>query len=173
MIVQPVTPHTIDEAQDQLLLAGSKLTFSDIYAKEMKLPIVKGRYYKADDVDDTFILLNGVLTDIGQQAFRKHKQTTLLQEEVNELRGRVADLEAQLAAANDVTVYMDRIDGLQATLAKRESDLRKLALASKQKINYQDHIISQLKSENAQLNVENDEMGNLLEGLADKIRTLE
>ncbi len=173
MIVQPVTPHTIDEAQDQLLLAGSKLTFSDIYAKEMKLPIVKGRYYKADDVDDTFILLNGVLTDIGQQAFRKHKQTTLLQEEVNELRGRVADLEAQLAAANDVTVYMDRIDGLQETLAKRESDLRKLALASKQKINYQDHIISQLKSENAQLNVENDEMGNLLEGLADKIRTLE
>ena len=173
MIVQPVTPHTIDEAQDQLLLAGSKLTFSDIYAKEMKLPIVKGRYYKADDVDDTFILLNGVLTDIGQQAFRKHKQTTLLQEEVNELRGRVADLEAQLAAANDVTVYIDRIDGLQETLAKRESDLRKLALASKQKINYQDHIISQLKSENAQLNVENDEMGNLLEGLADKIRTLE
>lgn len=173
MIVQPVTPHTIDEAQDQLLLAGSKLTFSDIYAKEMKLPIVKGRYYKADDVDDTFILLNGVLTDIGQQAFRKHKQTTLLQEEVNELRGRVVDLEAQLAAANDVTVYMDRIDGLQETLAKRESDLRKLALASKQKINYQDHIISQLKSENAQLNVENDEMGNLLEGLADKIRTLE
>lgn len=173
MIVQPVTPHTIDETQDQLLLAGSKLTFSDIYAKEMKLPIVKGRYYKADDVDDTFILLNGVLTDIGQQAFRKHKQTTLLQEEVNELRGRVADLEAQLAAANDVTVYMDRIDGLQETLAKRESDLRKLALASKQKINYQDHIISQLKSENAQLNVENDEMGNLLEGLADKIRTLE
>jgi len=173
MIVQPVTPHTIDEAQDQLLLAGSKLTFSDIYTKEMKLPIVKGRYYKADDVDDTFILLNGVLTDIGQQAFRKHKQTTLLQEEVNELRGRVADLEAQLAAANDVTVYMDRIDGLQETLAKRESDLRKLALASKQKINYQDHIISQLKSENAQLNVENDEMGNLLEGLADKIRTLE
>ena len=170
MIVQPVTPHTIDEAQDQLLLAGSKLTFSDIYTKEMKLPIVKGRYYKADDVDDTFILLNGVLTDIGQQAFRKHKQTTLLQEEVNELRGRVADLEAQLAAANDVTVYMDRIDGLQETLAKRESDLRKLALASKQKINYQDHIISQLKSENAQLNVE---MGNLLEGLADKIRTLE
>ena len=144
MIVQPVTPHTIDEAQDQLLLAGSKLTFSDIYAKEMKLPIVKGRYYKADDVDDTFILLNGVLTDIGQQAFRKHKQTTLLQEEVNELRGRVADLEAQLAAANDVTVYMDRIDGLQETLAKRESDLRKLALASKQKINYQDHIISQI-----------------------------
>ena len=173
MIVQPVTPHTIDEAQDQLLLAGSKLTFSDIYTKEMKLPIVKGRYYKADDVDDTFILLNGVLTDIGQQAFRKHKQTTLLQEEVNELRGRVADLEAQLAAANDVTVYMDRIDGLQETLAKRESDLRKLALASKQKINYQDHIISQLKSENAQLNVESDEMGNLLEGLADKIRTLE
>ena len=173
MIVQPVTPHTIDEAQDQLLLAGSKLTFSDIYTKEMKLPIVKGRYYKADDVDDTFILLNGVLTDIGQQAFRKHKQTTLLQEEANELRGRVADLEAQLAAANDVTVYMDRIDGLQETLAKRESDLRKLALASKQKINYQDHIISQLKSENAQLNVENDEMGNLLEGLADKIRTLE
>lgn len=173
MIVQPVTPHTIDETQDQLLLAGSKLTFSDIYAKEMKLPIVKGRYYKADDVDDTFILLNGVLTDIGQQAFRKHKQTTLLQEEVNELRGRVADLEAQLAAANDVTVYMDRIDGLQATLEKREADLRKLALASKQKINYQDHIISQLKSENAQLNAENDEMGDLLEGLADKIRTLE
>ena len=163
MIVQPVTPHTIDETQDQLLLAGSKLTFSDIYAKEMKLPIVKGRYYKADDVDDTFILLNGVLTDIGQQAFRKHKQTTLLQEEANELRGRVADLEAQLAAASE----------LQSALDKREDDLRTLALASKQKADYQNHVISQLQTENAQLNAENDEMGNLLEGLADKIRTLE
>ncbi len=173
MIVQPVTPHTIDETQDQLLLAGSKLTFSDIYAKEMKLPIVKGRYYKADDVDDTFILLNGVLTDIGQQAFRRNKQTTLLQEEVNELRGRVADLEAQLSAATDVTVYTDRIDELQKSLDKRENDLRTLATASKQKVDYQNHIISQLKAENAQLNDENDELGNLLESLADKIRTLE
>ena len=173
MIVQPVTPHTIDETRDQLLLAGSKLTFSDIYAKEMKLPIVKGRYYKADDVDDTFILLNGVLTDIGQQAFRKHKQTTLLQEEANELRGRVADLEAQLAAASDVTIYTDKIDELQSALDKREDDLRTLALASKQKADYQNHVISQLQTENAQLNAENDEMGNLLEGLADKIRTLE
>lgn len=173
MIVQPVTPHTIDETQDQLLLAGSKLTFSDIYAKEMKLPIVKGRYYKADDVDDTFILLNGVLTDIGQQAFRRHKQTTLLQEEANELRGRVADLEAQLSAATDVTVYTERIDELQKALDKRENDLRTLATASKQKVDYQNHIIAQLKAENAQLNDENDELGNLLENLANKIRTLE
>ena len=173
MIVQPVTPHTIDETQDQLLLAGSKLTFSDIYAKEMKLPIVKGRYYQADDVDDTFILLNGVFTDIGQQAFRKHKQMTLLQEETNELRNRVNDLEAQLAAASDVSVYTDRIDGLQAALDKRENDLRTLARASKQKADYQDHIISQLQHDNDELTAENDEMGNLLESLADKIRTLE
>ena len=85
----------------------------------------------------------------------------------------MADLEAQLAAASDVTVYTDRIDELQAAIDKREGDLRTLALASKQKADYQNHVISKLQAENAQLNAENDEMGNLLEGLADKIRTLE
>ena len=101
MLVQHVTPRTIDETQDQLLLAGSKITFSDIYNKEMDIPLVKGRYYRADDVDNTFILLNGVLTDIGQQAFRKNKQMVELQEEVSQLRTDLSAAQSQLEIAQD------------------------------------------------------------------------
>lgn len=156
MLVQHVTPSTIHETQDQLLLAGSKLTFSDIYNKEMDIPLVKGRYYRADDVDNTFILLNGVLTDIGQQAFRKNKQMVELQEEVTNLRREVESF----------TSYQEELQALKQQLAQREQDIQKLALAMKQKAAYYEHHTSELEKEN-------DEMGDLIERLVHKIEELE
>lgn len=166
MLVQHVTPRTIDETQDQLLLAGSKITFSDIYNKEMDIPLVKGRYYRADDVDNTFILLNGVLTDIGQQAFRKNKQMVELQEEVSQLRNDLSAAQSQLEVAQDVAPYIEEIDSLRRHVIKREDDLKRLAIASKQKIDKQDKQIAQLEQEN-------DELGNLIEQLVHKINVLE
>lgn len=166
MLVQHVTPRTIDETQDQLLLAGSKITFSDIYNKEMDIPVVKGRYYRADDVDNTFILLNGVLTDIGQQAFRKNKQMVELQEEVSQLRTDLSAAQSQLEIAQDVAPYIEEIDSLRRHVIKREDDLKRLAIASKQKIDKQDKQIAQLEQEN-------DELGNLIEQLVHKIHVLE
>ena len=170
MLVQHATPSALDESQDQLLLAGSKITFTDIYNKEMDIPLVKGKFYRADDVDNTFILLNGVLTDVSQQAFRKHKQMIDLQEEVSNLRDELARLETERASESDdserVQTLWAQVDTLQNALTKREGDLKTLAIASKKKITQQDAQIQQL-------NQEADEMGNLIEQLVAKIQQLE
>ena len=170
MLVQHATPSTLEEAQDQLLLAGSKITFTDIYNKEMEIPLVRGKYYRADDVDNTFILLNGVLTDVSQQAFRKNKQMVDLQEEITRLQDELAQEKAEQAQRADdserVQTLIAQVDQLQEALTKRENDLKTLAIASKKKITHQDQLIQQL-------NQEADEMGDLIEQLVAKIHTLE
>lgn len=170
MLVQHATPSTLEESQDQLLLAGSKITFTDIYNKEMEIPLVKGKYYRADDVDNTFILLNGVLTDVSQQAFRKNKQMVDLQEEITRLQDELAQEKAEQAQRADdserVQTLIAQVDQLQEALTKRENDLKTLAIASKKKVTHQDQLIQQL-------NQEADEMGDLIEQLVAKIHTLE
>ena len=170
MLVQHATPSTLEESQDQLLLAGSKITFTDIYNKEREIPLVKGKYYRADDVDNTFILLNGVLTDVSQQAFRKNKQMVDLQEEITRLQDELAQEKAEQAQRADdserVQTLIAQVDQLQEALTKRENDLKTLAIASKKKITHQDQLIEQL-------NQEADEMGDLIEQLVAKIHTLE
>lgn len=170
MLVQHARPSTLEESQDQLLLAGSKITFTDIYNKEMEIPLVKGKYYRADDVDNTFILLNGVLTDVSQQAFRKNKQMVDLQEEITRLQDELAQEKAEQAQRADdserVQTLIAQVDQLQEALTKRENDLKTLAIASKKKITHQDQLIQQL-------NQEADEMGDLIEQLVAKIHTLE
>lgn len=170
MLVQHATPSTLEESQDQLLLAGSKITFTDIYNKEMEIPLVRGKYYRADDVDNTFILLNGVLTDVSQQAFRKNKQMVDLQEEITRLQDELAQEKAEQAQRADdserVQTLIAQVDQLQEALTKRENDLKTLAVASKKKITHQDQLIQQL-------NQEADEMGDLIEQLVAKIHTLE
>lgn len=133
-----LTPSQLTESQDQLLSAGSKLSFTDIYNKEMSIPLVKGKFYRAEDVDDTFILINGVLADIGQQTFSKSKQLVALQEEVSQLKSyeqQVEDMQSQ-------------IDSLQAQLEKRENDLRQFVLATKDTVDGQASHIQELESEN-------------------------
>ena len=151
MLVQHATPSTLEESQDQLLLAGSKITFTDIYNKEMEIPLVRGKYYRADDVDNTFILLNGVLTDVSQQAFRKNKQMVDLQEEITRLQDELAQEKAEQAQRADdserVQTLIAQVDQLQEALTKRENDLRTLAIASKKKITHQDQLIQQLNQE--------------------------
>ena len=170
MLVQHATPSTLEESQDQLLLAGSKITFTDIYNKEMEIPLVRGKYYRADDVDNTFILLNGVLTDVSQQAFRKNKQMVDLQEEITRLQDELAQEKAEEAQRADdserVQTLIAQVDQIKEALTKSENDLKTLDIASKKKITHQDQLIQQL-------NQEADEMGDLIEQLVAKIHTLE
>ena len=147
-----LTPSQLTESQDQLLSAGSKLSFTDIYNKEMSIPLVKGKFYRAEDVDDTFILINGVLADIGQQTFSKSKQLVALQEEVSQLKSyeqQVEDMQSQ-------------IESLKAQLEKRENDLRQFVLATKDTVDGQASHIQELESEN-------DAMGEMIERLVQRL----
>lgn len=118
----------------------------------MSIPLVKGKFYRAEDVDDTFILINGVLADIGQQTFSQSKQLVALQEEVSQLKSyeqQVEDMQSQ-------------IDSLQAQLEKRENDLRQFVLATKDTVDGQASHIQELESEN-------DAMGEMIERLVQRL----
>ena len=153
----PVSADQLVETQDNLLLAGSKITFKDIYNREMDIPLVKGKYYRAEEVDDVFILLNGVLTDISEQAFRQNKQVTQLQEDLQELRNRPVVEESVSESGLGV-----ESSELQAKLDKREAEMKKILLK-----------LRDVMAENARLSIENEEYGNLIDQLVAKIEVLE
>lgn len=68
-----LTPNQLSQEQDMLLLAGSKVSFRDIYNQEIELQLQKGKYYSAEDVDNLFVLINGIFTSVSEQAFRTDK----------------------------------------------------------------------------------------------------
>ncbi len=142
MLVQHATPSTLEESHSQLLPAGSKITFTDIYNKEMEIPLVReilSRRWR----DNTFILLNGVWpmpsTSVSKQTNgwftgrnypftgwtgpRKAEQASMLDDSERSNATAQAD---QLRSSNE-----------------RENDLKTLAIASKKKITHQDQLIQQ------------------------------
>lgn len=151
MLINYATPQTIDVAQDQLLLAGSKLSFTDIYNKEMDIPLVKKNLYRADDVDNVFILLNGVLNDVSENAFRVNKQLENIRLENTKLREQVQILEGQ----QDVSTEVDQL----------KSDMETLISTFKRKFEAQDVYVKALEAENAELAI-------LIDQLVAKIETL-
>lgn len=97
-----ITPDNLTEAQDQLLAAGSRISFRDIYNQEIDIPLHKGKFYMASDVDNLFILINGVLTDVSEHAHRSSKalaesraETQKLQEELQQAAGLFEELDSQ------------------------------------------------------------------------------
>ena len=97
-----ITPDNSTEAQDQLLAAGSRISFRDIYNQEIDIPLHKGKFYMASDVDNLFILINGVLTDVSEHAHRSSKalaesraETRKLQEELQQAAGLFEELDSQ------------------------------------------------------------------------------
>lgn len=97
-----ITPDNLTEAQDQLLAAGSRISFRDIYNQEIDIPLHKGKFYMASDVDNLFILINGVLTDVSEHAHRSSKalaesraETRKLQEELQQAAGLFEELDSQ------------------------------------------------------------------------------
>ena len=67
MIVSNVTPTELDYTQDRLLLMGSKVSFRDLYNKQIQLPVYKGKYYNADDVANLFVTINNILSTASKE----------------------------------------------------------------------------------------------------------
>lgn len=108
--------------EDQLLAAGSKISFRDIYEEEMKLPIHKGRYYKAQDVDDLFVTINGIFMDVSSQAHRNHKVLTETRAQLEEIREN-AEYKAELITRleNQNQTLESHLNDLIAKVSEQES----------------------------------------------------
>ena len=97
----------------QLLTAGSKISAMDLYRQQLDIPIVKGKYYKVDDVQNVFILMNGVLDDIAQHASRTSKQIDEFRQEVSILKEDLSNVtEINTALTNENVQLKDHINHL-------------------------------------------------------------
>lgn len=92
---QDITPDDLKPEQDLLNLAGSKVSFKDIYAREIDLPVIRNKYYSMDDVDDLFILINGMFTSISEQAYRNNQTVINMRKENDQLNANIRKLTAE------------------------------------------------------------------------------
>lgn len=160
-----VTPDNLSREQDALLLAGSKVSMREIYKQQIELPMVKGKYYKAEDVDNLFVLINGIFTSVSEQSFRSDKALTEARENVEaaekekaEVVSGVGELELRLStvmaekqtlehqylALESVTntgELKDTIAELEGLLTKKSADYTRLAESSTVNMQaYQDEV---------------------------------
>lgn len=174
-----LTPNDLKPQQDMLLLAGSKVSFAEIYHQEIDLPMFKNKYYKAEDVDNLFVLMNGIFTQVSEQAFRNDKALSEARESLSNSQAEVKtasdtiaqlkeqlaavqtannDMQKQLAEAINTQVTMPQHDMINQDLAKqladKTDDYQRLLTSSSAKMNEQNATINELRQTNDSLNTQ-------------------
>lgn len=179
-----ITPQDLAQEQDMLLLAGSKVSFREIYAQEIDLPVFKGKYYTAKDVDNLFVVLNGVLTSVSEQAFRNDKALSTAREalssaekdvesiknklnesevannnmvqEISQLKQEISQLKQEIATLDDMSSLNDEklIQQLTQQLEDKSNDYTRLLESASSKMSEQATIIENLTDENENLKLQ-------------------
>lgn len=150
--MQTTTPQQLNRQQDQLLAAGSKLSFKEIYNLEMDIPVVKGgKYYPADKVDNVFVILNGVLTDISEQTYRHVTQLGEARRHVDILQRENEDLRQNGSQINALQQEIAEMDTELDTLEHAVVQLNDLYRDSQQQAQELREQVLQLQQEKIQL----------------------
>ena len=161
------------EGEDFLLLAGSKLSAKEIYNQELDLPLDRsGKHYDAAEVDNLFVIINGVFTSISEQAYRTDKS-------LKQLRADLEVAKANLATSNAVQTQMEQQlntvraqrDELQSQVAKSvptESYQQNMDL-SQQRVN---NLSKQLEDRNRDYSEMLQSTSDEMQQQADKIEEL-
>lgn len=122
-----ITPNNLSQEQDMLLLAGSKISFRDIYEKEITIPTIRGKYYNSNDVDETFVMLNGVLTSISEQSQRTDKALTTARHDAASAKSQLEDIQKeQKQTADTMQVVIAQNQDLQRQLDESLNEQQKL-----------------------------------------------
>lgn len=197
-----LTPNDLKPQQDMLLLAGSKVSFTEIYHQEIDLPMYKNKYYKAEDVDNLFVLMNGIFTQVSEQAFRNDKALSEAREslsnsqaEVKKASDTIAQLKEQLAAVqaanNDMQTQLaeavnkqvamaqqsppqqDMINqDLAKQLADKTDDYQRLLTSSSAKMNEQNATINEQNATINELQQINDNLNTQVQTLSSEVEKI-
>lgn len=197
-----LTPNDLKPQQDMLLLAGSKVSFTEIYHQEIDLPMYKNKYYKAEDVDNLFVLMNGIFTQVSEQAFRNDKALSEAREslsnsqaEVKKASDTIAQLKEQLtavqAANNDMQTQLaeavnkqvamaqqppsqqDMINqDLAKQLADKTDDYQRLLTSSSAKMNEQNATINEQNATINELQQINDNLNTQVQKLSSEVEKM-
>lgn len=170
MIIQSQTQSTNSPefVDTQLLTAGSKISAMDLYRQQLDIPIVRGKYYPVDDVQNVFILTNGVLDDVSQHASRTAKQLDELRQETSSLKNELNEVkdvnkvltDENVQLQNQVTTLLstsndDEVSELRESLRTSEENYSNLLQSASDKLKDAQHIETEnqlLKKKNEDLN---------------------
>lgn len=197
-----LTPNDLKPQQDMLLLAGSKVSFAEIYHQEIDLPMYKNKYYKAEDVDNLFVLMNGIFTQVSEQAFRNDKALSEARESLSNSQAEVKkasdtiaqlkeqltvvqtannDMQTQLAEAVNKQVSMaqqsppqqDMINqDLAKQLADKTDDYQRLLTSSSAKMNEQNATINEQNATINELRQTNDSLNTRVQTLSSEVKKI-
>lgn len=159
---QPTKQAT--EGEDFLLLAGSKLSAKEIYNQELDLPLDRsGKHYDAAEVDNLFVIINGVFTSISEQAYRTDKS-------LKQLRADLEVAKANLATSNAVQTQMEQ--QLNTVRAQRDELQRQVANSVPTESYQQNMDLSQQRVENLskQLEDRNRDYSEMLQSTSDEMQ---
>lgn len=90
-------PEMLHEDKDHLLTAGSKISAKDIYRYQVGIPLVRGKYYKYQDVEKVFSVINGTLVEVSEHAHRTEKLLSQTRKESSDKDEQIEDLKQQVA----------------------------------------------------------------------------
>ena len=179
-----ITPDNITMEQDQLLAAGSKISFRDLYNQEIDIPLHRGKFYKAEDVDNVFVLMNGVLTDVSEHAHRSSKALELSRGETATAEANVERLSLenkQLKAQNEaLELHLNNLIGKVTTADAPSSDVDIQALMDLNEsiskdalmlVDENDSLIKDLDSTRSQLNDVTNQLVELQEAYSRLLET--
>ena len=181
-----ITPDQLTGGQDQLLAAGSKISYRDIYNMEIQIPLHKKHYYKAEDVDNLFVIMNGVFMDVSAQAHRDQKA---LSESRKNLQNVEADLYEKSKLLEKVQKQNQKMEEhlgslitkmtekstTEETEAIKELEKKIMALETKNSRLVADQKKAEAEAESlaAQLKEKEESYTRLLESSADKMAELQ
>lgn len=152
ILANNVTPNELKEQQDQLLAAGSPISFRDLYNKQTDLPLHKRNYYKADDVDNLFVLINGVLSSVSENNYRSNEVIKTLREEIETLKSENETLknssEENINNENNSQLLLEQ-------LSQKQEEFDKFSRDSFRSLEF-------LRGELSELSRENDEKDKLI-----------
>ena len=181
MIIQSQTQSTNSPefVDTQLLAAGSKISAMDLYRQQLDIPIVRGKYYPVDDVQNVFILTNGVLDDVSQHASRTAKQLDELRQETSSLKNELTEVkevnqvltDENVQLQNQVTTLLstsndDEIAELRESLRTSEENYSNLLQSASDKLKDAQNI----ENENQLLKKKNEDLNARISELEDDLK---
>lgn len=176
---QAQTTNSHEFVDTQLLTAGSKISAMDLYRQQLDIPIVRGKYYPVDDVQNVFILTNGVLDDVSQHASRTAKQLDELRQETSSLKNELTEVkelnqvltDENVQLQNQVTTLLstsndDEVDELRESLRTSEENYSNLLQSASDKLKDAQNI----ENENQLLKKKNEDLNTRISELEDDLK---
>lgn len=151
--MENLTPDQLAKEQDQLIAAGSSISFREIYNQEITIPMVKAKYYRPSDVDDVFVTINGIFREVSEQAHRQNKALTEAREDLIKTQELVEEKDRLITKLQKQNTAVEaHLDNMVAKV----SELSKQPEVDSEEVEHLKSQVAYLTAENTKLRTNHD-----------------